>query len=1205
MITSNQVAGVISAQQAAAYNQGVTSQAIGVTSGLTKGALQPMQPASHISMPMASAAMSAVPMAVGGAKAGVGVAGMAASFGIGGAVVGRAALADPAYMAFAGATRGWSGARAGLAASQGVRGVAGMRMALAANTVSKVGWAGRAAAGIAGATGMGGLGLGIIGGAAAAAVPLAGWAALQYGATRAYQGFQQNKSMETFASANFRFSNKGTGRQGLDKSSINEMTERVRDVATEMGTTFDDMMGTLQDVTDMRMLDTVRTSRDFERKFKTITDTMKTVSTVLGVSAKEAVGFMGSMRLSGISGDVATAHNVIQRRVLASEGLTGQDFTNVQRFGGGLAHRYGARRGHGTRLATRLTSDMARANRMGIYSDEELIEATGMEGREAYMAMAQVGTQTAFQFTQSAPGQAVMAYAGEIVDGRYTGRIDAGRMRSISSGAVAPGDIATLGRARMGNDRETQLSFQAQKKRLAGDLAEQGGPELVGSIVRSIAGDRFGEMGEDDIVTLLMDKFTGLDQTQAEILTRMSKEVGEISRVRRRDEREELDRVIRDTERGMYHSLEGTKTRLRQGWEEKVRNPVMQLGSDFRTRAGKDRQAIADDWYGRHRTQEVSDTRLADIAAGYEDDVQVSHMGLRLDAGEMSETARERHMSAVADGLATSQALKWGGPGGFAATRAADLRVTPMGIGGISHDDVYEMEAMEKRRATGTVRAADVNMEDYQGDQLEAARQLIFAMPTGMDYEDDKAVGKMRDRMLSGSVMRGNDALREAVSHSLGVSETRLKWAPSSLSREDRAKAADLVRYQSQVAGRDVGLATEDEYMTGATSENTAEQYDDALIDVFGHENLLVPSWKQIRGTSWYKPWEAAATANPVIGRLLSRTNVRGLDFGSDDKEITRILEGDSEGRDALFSAMLDVSEGDDSVTEDLEDYLKALESGAEDLWTDDRFDRFEALGEDGARAALGALKRTGTSSAQQQAIRQLIAGSKGMVPQEAQQLLQGRGAEMKESLKDAELGDISSGFSDAVEAYASSLGEGRGMGNQAGLDEAKRVRAEIQKLGSGERRTARESLAAVDGGTVLLQQIDALSKKGDLAKATTMDEVSQIVDDLGLEELSGKRQEAVEAALEDGTISAEEATALTDAWATQLGAQDAMNKGGSVVTASIHGESAILAAQMAESEVIHGQFMSTSAEAIEKIAKAAGVDPTPTSPKSVDPKKK
>lgn len=1146
MINSNQIAGVISAQQAAAYNQGVVSQAIGVTSGLAPGHLQPMQAANPAAM---------APAIVGGVQSAASVAGIASAFGIGGAGVAALGSVDP----FMAATRGWSA----------------FRGTHAIGALQKGTWAARAAG--MGASLGGGFGAGVAGAALYAAGPMAGFAAASYAANQMYQGGRERQVMGAFSGANFQHTN-ASGRQGFSNPAIGEMTRAARDVATEMGTSFDNVMGTLQGLTDMRLLDTVRNAKDFKRKMTTLLESVETVTEVLGVTMKDASGFMGSVRLAGMSSQGAVAQSALQRRVFASEGFTGEEFTNVQRFGGATAHRFGARRGHGARLATRMTTDVGRAHRAGIFSDAELVEATGMEGKEGYLAMAQVGTQAAFQFAQGPMGTAMLSYAGEMEDGRYTGRIDKGRLNAAMSGQVSSRDIARLGRERMGTDRETIASFSASRKRMAGNLAEQGGHEMIGAMVRSIAGERYGEMGKDDVASLLMDTFTGLDQTQAELLVRMSDEMTTISRQRRMDERAEMNKAIQDVERGLK-SWRGAKRSVREGWRSGVSDPLRQMGTVAAGSWAQQKEDVGDWWHDRARTETLSDSRLERIALGMEKPGTVSHFGRTIETSDMSTTAQENLTVAGKGMLSKANAVLTLGLG----KDLLDPRVGMTMTGGgqrMTQARVMEQEGLEQRRARGTLRARDVNMSGYQGDMTAVAEQILQATPSGMDWQDSGAVEKARGRVLRKGTLRDNDELRAAMSQSLGISEQDL--LSGGLSRTQKAKVSDFIRYAMAEGGGTGGLAGESKYMTGALAAETAKDYKGAVENMFS------------------------------LGKFGGLDNVRaGIGFGRKNSALQSMLKDDPAGRDTLFKLMEEGAKGGKGTGKDdlhdLETYVGALRSGSTEILKDPKYDKFRAFSIDEADAAIQVLKNTqslalgGHNKLLKDSIQDLLAGSRGQRDAEAQQVLQGRGDAMMEG---TDFKGLKSDVRDAVKSYAKGLGSGSDLYSNSGVEDARKVRTSLSGLSKRDRLEQREIISASEGGAILLKQVDMLDKVDGLAGATSVEDAAKA---LGVE-LTDVNRELLKSYLggegdkTPGEIDASEADDIAGKFAQSLGVVEALGKSGGVVNKSTHGSSEQLAAQMSDTEIIHAQFAATTRDAIEKIAKVTGISPAAAPTKSISP---
>jgi hypothetical protein len=119
---------------------------------------------------------------------------------------------------------------------------------------------------------------------------------------------------------------------------------------------------------------------------------------------------------------------------------------------------------------------------------------------------------------------------------------------------------------------------------------------MMGMFVQQLVGDRFGQMGKDDVTTLLMKRFTDLEQTEAEILTDMAKNYRRIGRKRREDQRSEINRVTKEQEKHMHRSWSGTKHKMGKAWSEGVSDPIKEFGRGMGTGIEEMATGVGDWW---------------------------------------------------------------------------------------------------------------------------------------------------------------------------------------------------------------------------------------------------------------------------------------------------------------------------------------------------------------------------------------------------------------------------------------------------------------------------------------------------------------------------------------------------------------------------------------------------------------------------------
>ena len=614
-----------------------------------------------------------------------------------------------------------SAAAAPLNLANKVTGFAGMGMM----GVGLGGWAGgKMGLGVTGRGLMGsvgGLGGGSLG--ALASLPaFAGVGALAYGANQMVSGYRETAQVGNMMSQNYSFANPNAfSGQGFNPKDVSQIAKTMRSVATTSQTGMDDIMQTFQSMSDMGMMQTVRSAQDFEKKFKGMIDSVKKISHTFSTSMTEAAELLGSMRSSGLYTAQDVLGGTLQRQVLGTHGLSAQQVTGLERSGAATAAQIGARRGTGARLNTGLAAAVGTAARMGVISSEDLIEATGMEGADAYAAMGQRLGEASMQFTQGQAGQAAMIYAGEMKDGRFTGRMNAGAMDDILSGRVGIDKMLSVAGERT-QDVRGKASFAAKSHEMSGNFAQGGGNEAMMAIVRSIVDKLEPGADKNDMITLVMDKIAGVDRQTAAFLVKMSGEYDDIRREQGQEARQLIQSRAREYEREHYRSWGGVKRRIKQGWKESVSDPIKGVGGDIGTDIEMGVESIANTIYGRYESSSLSDDqmrRLQTMSQSERSDLMRGALiGQVLDTDNFSEATRLQMKAFSPSGSVKITEDN--------VDKIMDLvaRETGMGAG------VGVLQHVDQDRVTTASRGLGALMYDkgIKGDKKKSAEQVLDAL---------------------------------------------------------------------------------------------------------------------------------------------------------------------------------------------------------------------------------------------------------------------------------------------------------------------------------------------------------------------------------------------------------------------------------------------------------------------------------------------
>jgi hypothetical protein len=571
-ISSAQISGMIGGQQVMFSNQHGYSQQIGGMHGTG-----PQMPAPSMQSPQfpsygdpAYGAQEFGPWSSqqgAGARV-VGAGAMAAPTALAGGLMAMGVMGGPDIDPF---SMGLSGFRRGSGAMRGA-GVAG--------TMRHVG--GRfAAGGLRG--GLGAIGGGLAGAAAGAAVGAVPLIAAEQAAGAVYQGAQQTQDVgrltqqwgPAFGSSGVR----PGGRMGRDQvRNIVGILENIAgdNVMASVGT----LTRLMEKFDRMGMMTGVTDASTFKRKFTRLVDQVDTLAKVMGTSLEEAAPVMANMQRMGlwttkdIVGTGMASQMVGQRAQPAMMGAMQQGAMQSWQAGGTL--RAGAMGGQRQFLA------IQSAMRTGSLSEQQLREFTGgTGGMEGQQQLAGMMTGAMSGFAKSPMGRLMVAGLGETAEGRFTGRIDQGRLRAFQSGRIGIEDLKKRGRAAT-RTREGAASFTFNQAQIGQGMMAEGGMGAVGEAIQQVM-DRagYGDAGED-IQGIFMQRMMGMDERQARAWQGMLKELPRIKRDQQRRAEDAIENAFRRADERANRSFAGFKDAIKHRYENMLR-PLREIGADVTT----------------------------------------------------------------------------------------------------------------------------------------------------------------------------------------------------------------------------------------------------------------------------------------------------------------------------------------------------------------------------------------------------------------------------------------------------------------------------------------------------------------------------------------------------------------------------------------------------------------------------------------------
>jgi hypothetical protein len=263
---------------------------------------------------------------------------------------------------------------------------------------------------------------GAVGGAAAMALPaMAVGSAVSWGAQQMMEGAHQQQNLNNALRSSF--TQQTAFGRGFQHNEMGQIGKMMRDMTHQFGPGGE--IVSMQELT--RLAQTMgqqgggqhmQSVQEFKQKFQELVRNVKTVAKELGTSLTQAQELMGSLRGSGVFGgnsqmqalmsvkNAALGGNVSQSEIMASGNIGSQ-----------IARSLGGRGRAGFSAGVKAGGTVSGALRTGLLSEEDIYNATGMEGEQGRQALSAAMMSTSAAFLKSGRGRRVYAsLAGK--DGR-------------------------------------------------------------------------------------------------------------------------------------------------------------------------------------------------------------------------------------------------------------------------------------------------------------------------------------------------------------------------------------------------------------------------------------------------------------------------------------------------------------------------------------------------------------------------------------------------------------------------------------------------------------------------------------------------------------------------------------------------------------------------------------------------------------------
>jgi hypothetical protein len=439
------------------------------------------------------------------------------------------------------------------------------------------------------------MGIGAVAGAGAGALAMGGFEALRYGGNQFMGGFQQQQAVNAQL-GQFDFANTGarTGR-GFAPGQQRAIGAAMRGMdAADPFTTMADLTSTMQNFTDMGMMQGVRDSEEFSTKFKKMAETVKSMAMAMGTTMQDAAGAFGQMRQAGFFTAAEVMGNTTQMQFMKGMGMSPEQFSQMQTQGAGFARANQMAGQAGARAVTNIAGNLM----MNPANERRMMDITGagsMSEASAMMAQQVVGQGANF-LNQTGPGAALLAAVGQTnAQGQFTGGISQDVLGQMAGGQVGLRDLSSMGQKNLqGKGRQ---SFMHRRKDITQGMMQQ--EDFIPAIMAVIEKEA---QGDEDVEALLYERLMGMDRRTSEIMKEQTNKLVAIKQEKRRRIQEELATQAMQAEISRNRSFSGLMQKA-SGTLSDIASPIAQAGADLSYGVEAAGMNMSDQFFGIQRTR--------------------------------------------------------------------------------------------------------------------------------------------------------------------------------------------------------------------------------------------------------------------------------------------------------------------------------------------------------------------------------------------------------------------------------------------------------------------------------------------------------------------------------------------------------------------------------------------------------------------------
>jgi hypothetical protein len=430
-----------------------------------------------------------------------------------------------------------------------------------------------------GVWGMGGgvLGAGLAGAGVAAGAGL-GMAAVGFAGNQVYTGMQQQAALNQGLRSNFSFMN-GSGSQGFNRSEMGMIGSHLRQMSHEFGSggeiaSFGELSHLVQNMGRMDLSRGVRDVQEFKQRFKTMVDTLKTVSKELGTSLEEAQQFMSSMRGSGLfhTSD-QLKFSAGARSTALSGGLALSEVTSMANIGAQISRSVGGLGRSGAFGGMKAIGQVGTALQMGALTEEDIYNSTGLTGAEGRQAFASNALQRDASFLKTGKGRRLLAAMAD-----KNGNLDESSVAEFMGGGFDVSRTISLDHQQLG--KVGRANFIRNEGRLRGAMLEKFGGNVNTMALMGWASGKGIDINDmDDRSMLFAQRQLGMGRDEMDAAVKMAQKLPEILREQQKTQfNDAYSQKIGDLQKTT--GLSGIKNRFAQA-RETVQGKLQAFGSEL------------------------------------------------------------------------------------------------------------------------------------------------------------------------------------------------------------------------------------------------------------------------------------------------------------------------------------------------------------------------------------------------------------------------------------------------------------------------------------------------------------------------------------------------------------------------------------------------------------------------------------------------